>query len=257
MSVPNGAYTRTTGFNPENDRIVPRFFIESIRDDLASQREGRPIFHDQERVELMIPGVSQYNIKVDIVSDEHRNRWPDQYKKFKAGIEISAAGTPLEQWSILGRSQVLELKAMNFATVEQIAQMDDQTMQRLMGGMKIRDLARAFLDDGAANALLTKATADNERKDAELAELRHKVSELTTLLNSVHQDMQTLKNAPSPLATAIPSMMDPAEQAKRNPTMETAHASSLDSLPAPRKRQGRTPMPRDADGNIIRDKQVA
>src|SRR5579872_6182176 len=103
MAVQNGAYTRTEGFSQQADRIVPRFFIESIEDPLASEREGRPKFKDQERVELLIPGVSQYNIKVDIVNEDHKRRWPDVYKAFKEGQEISANGTPLEQWSLLKR----------------------------------------------------------------------------------------------------------------------------------------------------------
>ena len=57
-------------------------------------------------------------------------------------------------------------------------------------------------------------------------------------------------------ATFVPSIADPAEQMKRNPTQETAGASSLDSLPAPRRKPGRQPLPRDEHGNIIRDKQV-
>lgn len=253
MSVPNGAFTRTTGFAPENDRIMPRFFIESVEDPLASQREGRPIFRDEERVELTIPGVSQYNIKVDIVNDSHRQRWPEQYKAFKAGMEISADGTPLEQWPILKRSQVLELKAMNFTTVEQVATMDDQTTQRFMGGMRLRTLAKSYIDDAEAGALLSKITADNDRKDQQIAELSRKVEELGSLLNSVHSTLQDTRNAQPALATYIPGMNDPAEQMKA--PQPAAGPSSLDSLPAPRR--GRKPMPRDAEGNIIREQRVA
>ncbi len=240
MSIQNGAYTRTDGFGQDNGRIIPRFFVESIVDELASQREGRPIFHDQERVELMIPGVSQYNIKVDIVSDDHRRRWPEQYRAFRAGQELALDGTPLEQWPLLKRSHVLELKAMNFSTVEQLAEMDDQATQRIMGGMRIRTLAKAYIDDAAAGALLAKATADNDRKDAQIAELQSKVGELGTLLNQIHGEMQTMKNAPNPIAAYLPGMHDPVEQAKKNP--EPSRASSLDSLGAVgERRRGRPP----------------
>ncbi len=242
MSVQNGAYTRTNGFGQDDGRIIPRFFIESVADELASQRDGRPIFYDQERVELMIPGVSQYNIKVDIVSEDHRRRWPEQYRAFRAGQELAADGTPLEQWPILKRSHVLELKAMNFTTVEQLAEMDDQATQRIMGGMRIRTLAKAYIDDAQAGALLAKATADNDRKDARIAELESKVGELGSLLSQIHGEMQTMKNAPNPIAAFLPGMNDPAEQAKKNP--EPSRPSSLDSLAAaPERRRGRPPKP--------------
>lgn len=235
MSVQNGQFTRTESFMPQRDSIMPRFYLESIEDQVASAREGRPIFRDQERVELLIPG-NTLNVKVDIVTDEHRQRWPEQYKRFKDGMEISANGTPLEQWPILKPAQVRELKALNLFTVEHVRDMTDQTCQQMrIGGMKMRTLAAAYLDDAAAGAALAKATADNERKDSELAELRGKVEQLSTLLNSVHADMQALRNAPSPIASHIPSSVDPMELFKQGQQI-AAGESSLDNLPAPRQR---------------------
>src|SRR6185437_7494034 len=139
--------------------------------------------------------------------------WPEQYARFKAGQEISADGTPLEQWPILGRSQVLELKAMNLMTVEHVRDMPDTTCQRFMGGMRLRALAKAYLDDAAAGAALAKATADNDKKDARISELEHKVNELSSLINSMHGQMQAERNAPSPIASTIPGMNDPIELA--------------------------------------------
>ena len=238
MTVQNGAYTRTYSFAPGDDRILPRFFIESIPDPLASEREGRPIFRDQERVELLSPG-NTLNIPVEIVSDVHRERWAKQYAAFKQGIEMSGDGTPLEQWPILKRSQVLELKALNFFTVEDVAKMNDHACQRMMAGMRLRTLAKAFLDDAVAAAELSRVTAENERKNAEIHDLKTKVEQLSSLLNSVHADMQTMRNAPSPLATMIPGMSDPIEQARQAAgALETGGHSSLDSLPdAPRRRR--------------------
>ena len=237
MSVPNGTYTRTNSFGSDAERIMPRFYIESVKDELASQRENRAIYYDQERVELIMPG-NPYNVPVNIVTDEHRERWPKQYAAFKAGHTMSAEGTPLEQWPTLSRSQVLELKAMNIMTVEHVANMADQACQRFMGGMRLRELAKAFLDDAHAGAELSRVTAENEKKDARISELEHKVTELSSLLNSVHSEMQNLKNAPNAIASHIPALSDPAEQMKSNP--QNAGGSSLDNLPAPRRR-GRPP----------------
>lgn len=235
MTVQNGAYTRTYSFAPGDDRILPRFFVESIQDPLASEREGRPIFRDQERVELLSPG-NTLNIPVEIVNDAHRERWPKQYQAFKQGIEMSGDGTPLEQWPILKRSQVLELKALNFFTVEDIAKMNDHATQRMMAGQRLRTLAKAFLDDAVASAELSKATADRERQASEINELKSKVEQLTNLLNQTHFEMQAMKNAPSPLATMIPGMHDPVELAKQAP--DASGPSALDSLPdAPRRKR--------------------
>ena len=243
MPVANATYTRTNSFGPEHDGIVPRFFIESIPDELATAREGRPIFRDQERVELLTPGNS-LNVPVQIVSNEHRTRWPKQYEAFRQGQEMSADGTPLEQWPILKRSQVLELKAMNLMTVEHVRDMNDHATQAFMGGLRLRQLAKSYLDDAEAGAALSKATADNERHLSAISELTRKLEEQGELLNRVHTELQTLRNAPSPIATHVPGMFDPIEQAKQSP--EPAGGSSLDSLPAVRRGPGRPPGSKNA-----------
>jgi hypothetical protein len=254
--VANGAYTRTESFNPalnSNSRLTglfPHFAMDTKPDPLATEREGRPIFRDIEIVELISPG-NPLNIPVEIVTDEHRQQWPEQYRAFRAGHEISADGTPLEQWPILRKAQVAELKALNIMTVEHVRDMSDHACQRGMGFIRLRALAKAYLEDAAEGALLSQVTADGERKDARIAELEHKVDELSGLLNSVHSEMQTMKNAPHPLATYIPGMHDPVEQAKVAGPM--GGASSLDALPEFRRRGGRPPLPRDAQGNIIRE----
>src|SRR6185312_14958555 len=74
------------------------------------------------------------------------------------------------EWAILKRSQVLELKALGFKTVEHIARMDDQAIQRIgMGGRILRDRAKAFLDDAENIAQNSRLSADNERLMSEMA----------------------------------------------------------------------------------------
>jgi hypothetical protein len=242
MSVANGTFTRTQSFTPEKGGVVPRFFLEQVEDPVASQREGRPIFFDQERVELLTPG-NVLNIPVEIVNNSHRDKYPEAYKRFKDGMEMATTGTPLEQWPILKPAMVRELKAMNLFTVEHVADMNDHAVQRMMGGLRLRNLAKAYLDDAAASALLSRTTADNERKDAEIAELRNKVDELSALLNRVHSDMQSLKNAPNAVASHVPGMHDPVEAMKAAQAHQGMHdssaRSSLESLPDIQPRQRR------------------
>jgi hypothetical protein len=248
MAVSNGAYTRTQ-LGPEDDRLIPRFFTKSVQDEIASERAGRPIFRDREEVELLIPG-NPYNIPCYVVTNEHRNRWPKQYETFLAGKEMAKEGTPLEEWKSISRAQMMEMKSLNIFTVEQAANIDDNACQRIgMGGRRIRELAKAFLDEAEAEAIVSRAMADSERKDLEIASLNHKVEELSELLNRLHGQMQDLRNAPSALATHIPGMGDPVEMAKRNPVPDDT--SALDSIG--QRRRGRPPLPRDAQGNPVRE----
>lgn len=248
MSVANATYTRTN-LGQQDGSNHPRFFVESVQDIVGSETAGRPIFRDEERVEIIMP--ANPNRPVFRVTDEHRQRWPKEYEAFKAGMEISPDGTPLEEWSILKRSQVLELKALGFKTVEHVRDMDDLAVQRIgMGGRRLKEAADIFLDDANRVALESRLSADNERKDAEITALRRQVEEMGKQMETRFGELQALRDAPSPLATNIPGMHDPVEQAKIGQIAPVA-ASSLDSI-GTRRRGGRPPLPRDPEGKIIR-----
>lgn len=250
MSIANGAYTRNQSFAPQRDSTVPRFHMATVEDHVATAREGRPIAYDEERVQLIMGGSP--HSPVFKVTDEHRQRWPEQYERFKKGQEMSLDGTPLEMWSILKPANVYELKALNFFTVEQLAEANDVALQKIpMYGQRLRELAKAYLDESSRNALATKLAADNDRKDAEIAALRLQVENMAVAMKDVYGQLKTMQDTPNPLLTVIPGMGDPVEQAKAVRPTEPGSTSSLASLAVPRR--GRKPMPRDEAGNIIRE----
>src|SRR5262245_11187088 len=209
MSVVNGQFTRTNSFGPGADRNYPRFFVESVQDQLASVQAGRPIFRDEERVEIIMPG-NPYTRPVQRVTDEHRERWAKEYAAFKAGQELAPEGTPLEEWPRLKRSQVFELKALGFQTVEQVAKMDDHAIQKVgMGARQLCELAKAFLDDAAHAAEVERLAGDNARKDAELESLHLQVSELGKTISSMHAELLALRGAAAAAAAAGSAVQDP------------------------------------------------
>ena len=233
-----GSYVRGEG--DDSTSVIPRFHMASVQDHIASETAGRPIFREEERVEIILPG-NPHTRPVHRVTDEHRQRWPEKYEAFRKGVDMAEDGTPLEEWPRLKRSQVNELKALGFTTVEQVADMNDLAMQRLsLGGRMVRDLAKAYLDESARHALTERLAADNERKDAEIAQLNRKVEEMSTLLQSVHGQLVALQNAPSPLATAVPAEAMAAIQVPPPPVA----TSSLDDLAKPGR--GRPPKAKAA-----------
>jgi hypothetical protein len=249
--VANGAFTRTNGFGAGSGgaTVYPRFYMESVEDPVASQENGRAIFRDEERVEIIMAG-NTHTRPVRRVSDEDRQRWPQEYEKFKQGIEMSVDGTPLEEWPRLRKAQVLELKSLGFLTVEQVRDMPDNVMQRIgMGGMALRDLARAYLDDADRNALVEKTVAENARKDSELAALRAQVANLGEITERLQSQLLGLQNQPHPLATHIPGMTDPLEAMRQAQPQPAAAQSSLANL-APR-RPGRPRNPVLAQPDLV------
>jgi hypothetical protein len=229
MSVVNGQFTRTNSFGAGVERSYPRFFIEAVQDQPATNEAGRPIFRDEERVEIIMPG-NPYTRPVQRVTDAHRQQWPKEYAAFKAGLELAPEGTPLEEWPRLKRGQVFELKALGFKTVEQVADMDDQAIQRVgMGGRQLCELARAFLDDAARSAEVRLAGA-NAEKDSEIAELKLKVAGFEQTMRQVQAELEAARHSGARRAPA------------RAPDSSTAAApaagaaSALAGLEQPRRR---------------------
>lgn len=235
-----GSYTRTNG--APSAEVWPRFHIEAVQDMLASERAGRPIFRDEERVEINMPG-NPYSKPVMMVKDEHRQRWPEEYKRFKAGMDVAVSGTPLEQLPALKPSMIRELKALDFQTVEQLAAMNDHAIQRIpMYGRRLKEIAAVYLDDAERIAVVTAAQAQKDRDAAEIATLRLQVENLQTSMAQMHSQFMAHFGAPNPLMTAIPGATDPVEIAKfaRTAGEEPAQSSFAD-LPAPAPRRGRPP----------------
>lgn len=210
MSIPNGAFTHTDSFNKEKDNTFPEFSLEPVPDELASQRQGYPIYRDEERVKIHIPGNS-LSVVVERVNDLHKQRWPEHYARFKNGQEMSHEGTPLEMWPAMSsKSQVLFLKHHEIHTIEQMATVSDYNMGKLgMGAGQLRDLAKAFLDAAQRNAMTASLMGENEKLAVELIDAKNQIRELKDLMTGLQAQLTGLANRPNVIANHVPGQHDP------------------------------------------------
>lgn len=218
---------------------IAQFYMEAVEDLIASEQAGRPIYKDEERVKLLMPG-NPYNSPVQKVTERHKAMWPREYEAFKTNQEIAVDGTPLEQWNILSKAQVHELKGMHLRTVEDVARIPDNVLTNIPFGRRIREMAAAYLDDAVATALTSKLSADNDRMQSRVSELEVQNTELRRHLDQLFSEVQTLRNAPNPILTAIPAALDPLERMKAGERGVVEPQSSLEGLQM-RRRPGRPP----------------
>lgn len=236
MSLSNGSYTRTEGSGQTIDPCRPLFYEESVP---AGEIAGRKTFKMVERVRIVMPG-NGLNMPVFNVSDEHRERWPQAYEAFKKGLEPALNGTPLEEWAILNKAQVMELKAAHILTIEDVAALPDTAVQRIgRGGYALRDRAKAYLDEAEEQALVTRVTAENEVLREQQAVQSRQIAEMGAMLESLQKQMQAAGDAPNPITTIVPASMDVNERSKPI-YAEQEQGSAFDNL-APAKRRGRPP----------------
>jgi hypothetical protein len=176
-------------------RLAVQFYKKSLKQDMASDEAGRPIFKEFDFVRIMIPGDNLTEIDT-YAQDSHKQRFPRQWAHYQNQVagHQDIVGTPLDQWPQVTRSQAEELRGLKFHTVESIADCSDQQLQRIgmVAGMSphnFRLKAKAFLN-------LANDSAEVAQREAELQALKEEnakiKAETDAKLTAMQEQMSAL-----------------------------------------------------------------
>lgn len=154
-----------------DSRLAVTFYKRSMKQEDESLAAGRPIFKEFDFVRICVPGDNLTEIDT-YANESHKQRFPRQWAYYQnqvAGQE-QIIGTPIEQWTIISRSQADELKGIKFHTVESVANASDQQLQRIgmiagMSPFAFRDKAKDFLN-------LAEKVGNVNQREAEIEKLR-------------------------------------------------------------------------------------
>lgn len=163
--------------NPD-DLLWVQFTVKPMQNNFLTNAQSRPIFEDQTWIEIRIPGNQHLTIERPIErGDEFR--FPRQWAFFQQthGPDGQNVGTPLTQWPFLRPSQVEELKALRFYTVEQVAFASDDQLKSMgmgpgMGPTAFRERAKLYLESAKDSALAVKQAEQIKARDQEIADLK-------------------------------------------------------------------------------------
>jgi hypothetical protein len=154
-----------------DSRLAVTFYKRSMKQDDASMEAGRPIFKEFDFIRICVPGDSLTEIDT-YANESHKQRFPRQWAHYQnqVGTQEAIIGTPIEEWTIVSRSQADELKGIKFHTVESIANASDLHLQRIgmiagMNPYNFRDKAKAFLS-------LADQVGESNQREEELSKLR-------------------------------------------------------------------------------------
>ena len=172
-----------------DSRLAVQFYKRSVKQDIASDEAGRPIFKEFDFIRIMIPGDNLTEIDT-YAQESHKQRFPRQWAHYQnqtAGHE-DIVGTPLDQWPQVTRSQAEELRGLKFYTVEAIADCSDQQLQRIgmVAGMSphnFRQKAKAYLN-------LAADSADIAKREEELQALREENAKIKADTDAKIAEMQ-------------------------------------------------------------------
>jgi hypothetical protein len=154
-----------------DSKLAVTFYKRSMKQDDASMEAGRPIFKEFDFIRICVPGDSLTEIDT-YANDGHKARFPRQWAHYQnqVGNHEAIIGTPIEEWTIISRSQADELKGIKFHTVESVANASDLQLQRIgmiagMNPYSFRDKAKAFLN-------LADQVGETNQREEELSKLR-------------------------------------------------------------------------------------
>ena len=154
-----------------DSRLAVTFYKRSMKQDDESLAAGRPIFKEFDFVRIMVPGDALTEIDT-YANESHKARFPRQWAHYQnqVGTHEQVIGTPIEEWTIISRSQADELKGIKFVTVESVANASDQQLQKIgmiagMNPYSFRDKAKAFLN-------LADKVGESNQREAEIEKLR-------------------------------------------------------------------------------------
>lgn len=181
--------SETPDFDPrarERDNARAEFYVDTVKNEAESAKQGRAVFIEREMVKIIVPG-DRLTEHVAIVGEQHRQRFYRQYEAFKANRDAPLVGTPIEELSGLSRAQVEELKYAKVRTVEELASLPDDLLRKVapMGGNELRAKAQRRLEYEAGAAPMEKLAAENAQQAATIQEQEQRLAELERLVKNL------------------------------------------------------------------------
>lgn len=172
----------------KDDRSIVEFYTDAKEDKAASAKEGRPIYRDVEMVRIRFPADRQRTLvrpalaewrKVNGQIVTYAQRFPEEYRRFKAGQAPVVHGMPLKEAPFLTEAQRRMLAALDVYTVEQLAGLEGQPVRNLgPNGREMVEKAKAFLETARGSADMTRLASENETLRRQLEALQQTVAGL-------------------------------------------------------------------------------
>lgn len=157
--------------------LLVEFVDDAVHQPFESNLAGRAIYKQVAFISIIYPG-DKTKKTYRPATEQDKARFAAQWTFFEKGMGAEQQGTPITQWNYLSKSQALELKHMGFWTVELLANATDQTISSFMGGMGLREQAKAFLTSSAGDSKHTSLVAENEQLKAKLSAMSDRMDAL-------------------------------------------------------------------------------
>lgn len=170
-----------------DDKLAIRFFRKARQNSEKSLKENRPIFEEEDYIQIVVPGDRTSTI-VRPVSESDKVRFEKQYTHWlKTQEEVLLEGTPLEAWGIMGLGQIEEYRYFGVRTIEQMSGLRDDVCQKIMGGLQLKAKAVAWLALAKEEAPMRKVQAELDKRDLEISSLKAALEDQGKILEKLQK----------------------------------------------------------------------
>lgn len=212
-----------TNTSEADKALLVRFFYKNVQNKLESAAQNRPIFKEKTYIEIRIAGQRDAQA-CRPATHQDKQRFPLHFEAFEKRVEPPAEGLPLTEWPKITRSQAEELTFLSVKTVEQLAGMKDTNASKIMGGYKLVEDAKKWL-----------AQNNSDVEDAEKAELRAQVADLTAKVAKLLAATEAGKGTQAPEKVELTSKLD--EETEVEETVVEGAAIEVPAAPAARRKR--------------------
>lgn len=169
------------GVSHGDDRsLFVEFSIEPVKNEARSIEEGREIYEDKEYITIRFAGDKNTVRKTRVKpGSDWPHRFPMQWQAFKNQQVQVQEGTPITEWPLIGKSEAMELKAINIHTVDALAAVTDSNL-KWHGARTLRDKAIYWLANAKDGAGLAKLQAENDDLRTQIEAMKNEIKALAT-----------------------------------------------------------------------------
>jgi len=165
-------------FNPNDDaKLAVKFYKKAKLNKFKSDKEGRQIFEDVERIKIKIPGDNTSEVDREVTAED-KLRFASRYENFLKNNEAKLDGTDIMLLPGVSDADVHNCKAMKVETVEQLSGLQERYIKQLTNGRDLVKKAHKFLEgekySGKLELELDKLKADNEKLQKQVEALLKK-----------------------------------------------------------------------------------
>jgi hypothetical protein len=191
-----------------DDGLLVEFHIKPILMEQASKDQGHPIYEDRIFTRIISPGNTKttwdYQSKGLVYNYDHNGelesysvdeseiqcdplKYPKAWERFTKRGQKVKEGMDIREWGAIPRSFAETLKGQNIHTVEALAALTDQNCANIMGGLKFRDMARAWKNDTETMALASREQERANKAEEMVKDLRKQMKAMQDQINALNK----------------------------------------------------------------------